>query len=321
MKPEECPKCKSAKIELENSEKIIWTFRECGFKGKEVGENKRTTNISTKTKPTWCPGCFNFQILAGVKKVIEEQIEKGIPKDDFAIVSGIGCHAKIFDYLNLNGLNSLHGRVLPTCLGLKVGNPDLNVFGFSGDGDAYAEGMEHTIHAARFNSNYKYFVNNNQVFALTVGQPTPTTEQGFKDKTTPLGVKVQPLNPIALMLAAGATFVARVYADVKQVEEITKEAMNHKGFAFIEIIQPCIIFHPDKGYKEKTYNLQETKHDKTNFEQAWKKAQEFNYNTLTDKTKIPLGIFYQTQKQIFEDQLPQLQELKKKNISWKDIKR
>jgi 2-oxoglutarate ferredoxin oxidoreductase subunit beta len=272
-------------------------------------------NISTPTKPTWCPGCWNFQILAGVKKFLEKL---GMNKENCAIVTGIGCHAKIFDYLNLNGINTLHGRVLPTCLGLKVGNPNLTVIGFSGDGDAYAEGMGHLVHAARYNTNFKYLVHNNQVFALTVGQPTPVTETGFADKTMPLGVKTFPLNPIKLMLACGATFVARIYADMNQVEYVLGEAMKHKGFAFIEVLQPCIIFHNDKGYIEKTYSLDKINHDRTSFEQAWKRAQEFDYNIVK---KIPLGIFYQTQKPVFEEQYPQLVELKKKNMSWKDIKR
>ncbi len=275
------------------------------------------TNIATTTKNTWCPGCFNFQILAGVKKFIEGEIDLGKSKDDFAIVSGIGCHAKIFDYLNINGINSLHGRVLPTCLGLKVGNPNLNVIGFSGDGDAYAEGMEHIIHAARYNSNFTYVVNNNQVFALTLGEPTPTTELDFKDKTTPYGVKVNPINPLKLMLASGATFVARVFADINQVELVLKEASKHKGFAFIEIIQPCIIFHKDKGYKEKIYNL-ESSHDKTSFEQAWRKADEFNYNIVT---RIPVGIFYQKQEEVFEDKFAILKKFQENKTSWKDIKR
>jgi len=271
------------------------------------------TNISTTTKPTWCPGCPNFQILAGVKNVLEKY-----KKEDLAIVTGIGCHAKIFDYVNLRGINTLHGRVLPTCLGLKVGNPNLNVIGFSGDGDAYAEGMEHLIHAARYNANFKYLVHNNQVFALTIGQPTPVTEKGFKDKTMPLGVKTQPINPLKLMLAAGATFVARVFADIGQVEYVLQEALKHKGFAFIEILQPCLIFHPHTGYREKTYLLDKINHDKTNFEQAWKKAGEFDYDRAE---KIPLGIFYQTEKPIYEELHPQLVDLKEKRISWRDIKR
>jgi 2-oxoglutarate ferredoxin oxidoreductase subunit beta len=178
--------------------------------------------------------------------------------------------------------------------------------------------MEHLIHAARYNSDFKYFVHNNQVFALTVGQPTPTTEIGFKDKTTPDGVKFPPLNPIKLMLAAGASFVARVFADVGQIEYVLNEALKHKGFAFIEILQPCIIFHKDEGYQDKVYSLDKVGHDKSNFEEAWKKAQEFDYNTVE---KIPLGIFYQMQKPILEEQFEQLVELKKKGIGWKNVKR
>lgn len=276
------------------------------------------TALSTLTKQTWCPGCYNFQILSGVKNVIVEQIRNGKKKEDFAIVTGIGCHAKIFDYINLNGINALHGRVLPTSLGIKIGDPNLKVLGFAGDGDAYAEGIEHLIHAARYNSDIKYFVHNNQVFALTVGQPTPTTEIGFKDKTTPDGVKIQPLNPIRLMLASGASFVARVFADVKQIEYVLREALKHKGFSFIEVIQPCLIFHPDIGFKEKIYSLEDEKHDKNDFDKAWNKAGEFDYNRVE---RIPMGIFYQVQKPVFEEQYPQLVNLKKKGIGWKDIKR
>lgn len=275
------------------------------------------TNISTTTKNTWCPGCFNFQILEGVKKFLESEINSGKSKDDYAIVSGIGCHAKIFDYIDLKGINSLHGRVLPTCLGLKVGNPNLNVIGFAGDGDAYAEGMAHTVHAARYNSDFTYVIHNNQVFALTLGEPTPTTEIGFKDKTTPYGVKLKPINPLKIMLASGATFVARVFADVGQVEEILREAVKHKGFSFVEVIQPCIVFHPDVGYKEKVYQL-ESSHDKSSFEQAWRKADEFDYN---NPVRIPVGIFYQKEEEVFEDKFAPLKKFKEEGKSWKDIKR
>ena len=284
-------------------------------------QNTKDTNLNTPIIPTWCPGCFNFQILAGIKSSLAKQFEEGKKKEDFAIVAGIGCHAKIFDYVNLNGINTLHGRVLPTCLGMKLGNPNLNVLGFSGDGDAYAEGMEHLIYAARYNADFKYFVHNNQVFALTVAQPTPVTEVGYVDKTNPLGVKFHPINPIKIMLSAGASFVARVFAEKEQIEWVFNEAMKHKGFAFIEILQPCIIFHNDKGYKEKIYSLQKTGHDKSNIKAAFEKADEFNYNGINESTKIPTGIFYQEEKPIIEEQYPQLKKLKNNKKGWKDIKR
>jgi len=144
-------------------------------------------------------------------------------------------------------------------------------------------------------------VHNNQVFALTVGEPTPVTEEGFKDKTVPTGVTLKPINPIKLMLAAGASFVARVFADVGQIEKILDEAFKHKGFCFIEVLQPCIIFHPDMKLKEKTYSLQERGHDKTNFAEAMKRAEEFDYNNSGDGVKIPLGIFYQVSEPTFEE--------------------
>ena len=274
-------------------------------------------NIDTGKIQTWCPSCFNFMIFAGVKNFLKKQ--KTTDLKNMAIVSGIGCHAKIYDGLSLNGLNSLHGRVLPACLGLKIGNPNLNVLGFSGDGDAYSEGIEHLIHACRYNANFKYLVHNNQIFALTIGEPTAVTEQGFKDKTTPLGVQVKTLNPIKLVLSAGATFVARVFAEPVQVEQVLHEAIKHKGFAFIEIIQPCLIFHKDEGYKERTYNLQEKGHDKSNIKAAMEKADEFDYNSKT--SKIPLGIFYQNSEKTFEEEFPQLLKLMKQKKSWKDIKR
>lgn len=275
-------------------------------------------NLSTPGVNTWCPGCWNFQILAGVKNAIAAEIAAGKTRESFAIVSGIGCHGKIFDYVNLNGINTLHGRVLPACMGIKIGNPNLHVLGFSGDGDAYAEGMEHLIHAARYNSDIKYFVHNNQVFALTVGQPTPTTESGFKDKTNPYGIKLMPMNPIKLMLASGASFVARVFADSAQVENVIHEALKHKGFAFVEIIQPCLVFHPDKGFKEKTYQLTEENHNKKDMNEAMKKAEEFDYNSVK---KIPLGIFYQREREVFEDKFLQLKNLKDRKIGFKDVKR
>jgi len=256
-------------------------------------------NIRTNETPTWCPGCFNFQVLAGVQQFLEEQFKKGKKKEEFAIVTGIGCHAKLFDYLDAPGINTLHGRVPPTCLGIKIAKPDLTVFGFSGDGDAYAEGLDHTIHAARYNSDFKYIVHNNQVFALTLGEPTPVTEVGFKDLTKPFGVDVMPLNPIKIMLSAGATFVARIYAEVAQVKMILEEAKKHKGFAFIEIMQPCTVFHIDSSHKKRVYNLQQSGHEKKDLKAAMEKADEYDYNSKT--SKIPLGIFYQTQRETFEE--------------------
>jgi 2-oxoglutarate ferredoxin oxidoreductase subunit beta len=256
-------------------------------------------NINTATEMTWCPGCFNFQILAGVKKYFLKELQKKT-KDEIAICSGIGCQGKIFDYLNLNGINTLHGRELPTSLGMKIGNPKLDVYSFIGDGGCFNEGVSHLVHAARENIDLTCIVHNNQVFALTVGQPTGLTEQGFIDKTTPEGVKVKPFNPIKLVLSSNAGFVARVFADSKEVEWVLNEAKKHKGFKFIEIIQPCIIFHPDKGYKEFLKEIPKS-HNILSFEKAMKLAEGWDYNGIKKGDTIWTGIFYKEKRKTLGD--------------------
>lgn len=279
-------------------------------------QNKQT--IETGTTMTWCPGCYNYQILAGVKNYFNQEL-KTKPKENFAICSGIGCQGKIFDYLNLNGINTLHGRELPTSLGMKIGNPNLDVYAFIGDGGCFNEGVSHLIHAARENIDITCIVHNNQVFALTVGQPTGLTEEGFVDKTTPEGVVVKPLNALKLVLNSNASFVARVFADVKQVEGILKEAKKHKGFKFIEIIQPCIIFHPDKGYKDFLKEIPKA-HDVSDFNKAMKLASEWDYNNIKKGDKINLGVFYKEKRPTIIDKHWQLQKLIKDKKSWKDRK-
>jgi 2-oxoglutarate/2-oxoacid ferredoxin oxidoreductase subunit beta len=282
---------------------------------------KDNKNLGTEVIPTWCPGCFNFQILGGFKNFLEREIKSGKKKKDFAIVSGIGCSGKIFDYVDLNGLNTLHGREIPSALGIKVGNPNLDIYSFLGDGGTYGEGLAHLISAARENYDMTCIVHNNQVFALTVGQPTPVTEQKYSDKTTPFGVKDIPLNPIKLLLASNASFVARVFADVKQIEWILEKAKKHQGFKFIEVIQPCLIFHPDKNYKERGYFLHEKGHNTMDLQAAMKKADEWDYNGLGKSDKIPLGIFYKQPRTTFIEKHSALKKLQNSKRSWKDIKR
>src|SRR3989338_9906922 len=143
-------------------------------------ENKE--KLQTTMPVTWCPGCTNVAVLTALKKAIAKFIDEGARQEDFAMVTGIGCHGKIFDYMNISGIYGLHGRVIPTAFGIKLGNPKLKVLGFSGDGDAYAEGIEHFIHAFRYNADMTYIVHDNQTFSLTTGQSTPTSAQGFKSK-------------------------------------------------------------------------------------------------------------------------------------------
>ena len=273
--------------------------------------------LKTKEAITWCPGCPNFSILQAFQQAIAEM---GIGAST-AIVTGIGCHAKIYDYVNLKGFYGLHGRVLPIAFGLKLGNPDLKVVGFGGDGDTYAEGMEHFIHHCRYNADLTLLVHNNQVFSLTTGQFTPTTEKGFKSGSSPLGLAEKPINPLILALEAGATFVARGYAlDVPHLKELIKRALAHPGFSFIDILQPCLVFHKHSvSYLNKNvYKLSESALD---FQAALAKAREWDYSYDSD-AKVPLGIFYQTKRPTFESQWPQLKkpwQFARRKINWSKI--
>jgi len=279
-------------------------------------------DLATKEVNTWCPGCPNFGILQASHRALAELVnEKKISLKETVLVSGIGCSSKIYDYVNLNAFYGIHGRVLPVCLGIKLGNPKLTVIGHAGDGDTYAEGISHFIHNCRYNADVTMLVHNNQVFSLTTGQATPTTEKGFVDGSTPMGVKDAPINPLALAIEAGATFVARGYAlNVPHLKELIKKAVEHKGFSFIDVLQPCIIFHKHSvPYLNKNvYEMND--HDAGNRESALKKAGEWDYSYSEDK-KVPIGVFYETQKPVFDDQWPQLKNpwhKVKRDINWQN---
>ncbi len=271
--------------------------------------------LKTKEVITWCPGCPNFKILQAFQEAIAEL---GVAENT-AIVSGIGCHAKIYDYVNLKGFYGIHGRVLPIAFGVKLGDPTLNVVGFGGDGDTYAEGMEHFIHNCRYNADLTMFVHNNQVFSLTTGQATPTSEKGFQDGSTPLGVAEKPINPIVLALEAGAGFVARGYAmDVPHLKELMKKAINYEGFAFVDILQPCIIYHNVIPYLQK--NIYKMSHDISDFKAALEKAREWDYCYNEDQ-KVPIGVFYKSKRPTFGSQWPQLKKpwhKVERKIDWKN---
>lgn len=273
-------------------------------------------NLTTKHEITWCPGCSNFMILESVKKVLSKIIKEGTKQEDIVIATGIGCHGKIFDYLNIGGIYSLHGRVLPIALGMKLGNPNLTVLGFAGDGDTYAEGMNHFIHAGRYNVNMTFIVHDNQSFSLTTGQATPTSQRGYKNKAQPLGEFNLPFNPIKLALVSGATFVARCNArDIKYNSEILKQAIKHKGFSFVEVIQNCLVFNSEMNNLDKLmYKI----NNKSNMRRAMALADGWNYNSK--KGKIAIGIFYQQQRKTLEEKWPQLSKLMKKKIGWKKLK-
>lgn len=250
------------------------------------------------TQNTWCPGCGNFAIQHAFKYVIEELEEEGVLRESIVMVSGIGCHAKIADYFNINSFYSLHGRTIPVASGIKMGNPDLKVICFAGDGDLYAEGLDHLIHAAKRNIDITVICHNNRVYGLTTGQYTPTSPFGFQGKSTPSGIHEYPLNIIELLLGSGATFVARGYSrNVNLLKRIFREAILHPGFAHVDVLQICAtFFNLTTTYDELVYETSEA--NVSQFDFACKTASQWNYS---DDSQIPLGIFYQTVRPSFPE--------------------
>jgi 2-oxoglutarate ferredoxin oxidoreductase subunit beta len=255
-------------------------------------------NLITDAQNTWCPGCGNFTIQHVLKGVLAWMEKDGKSLDDIVLVSGIGCHAKIADYLNINSIYTLHGRTIPVATGVKLANPDLTVICCVGDGDCYAEGLDHLIFAAKRNIDLTVIVHNNRVYGLTTGQYTPTSPLGFRGKSTPAGTAEYPINPLELMLASGATYIARGYTRKQdQLRELILKGISHHGFSFIDVLQICATFFPVADYYgSRVYDLQG--HDNGNFDTACRVAREWDYNA---DSRIALGLLYQRQAPAFDD--------------------
>jgi 2-oxoglutarate ferredoxin oxidoreductase subunit beta len=247
----------------------------------------------------WCPGCGNFSILKALKKALVD-IQQ-LPHK-LVIVSGIGQAPKTPHYLRCNCFNGLHGRTLPVATGIKLANHKLTVLAQGGDGDGYGEGGNHFLHAMRRNINITYLVHNNQVYGLTKGQASPTSDYGFVTKTTPRGAISPACNPLLLAIASDCSFVARGFAgEIDHLAGLIKEGIRHKGFALIDILQPCVSFNrvnTFKWYSERVYKINDDSQDgATNRLNAFQKAQEWG-------DKIPIGIFYRNQRPTMEEQIP-----------------
>ncbi|MCX7161774.1 MAG: 2-oxoacid:ferredoxin oxidoreductase subunit beta [Rhodocyclales bacterium] len=189
----------------------------------------------------WCPGCGDYAVLSQITKLMPKL---GIPRENFAFVSGIGCSSRFPYYVQTYGLHTIHGRALAIATGLKISRPDLSVWVVTGDGDALASGGNHFIHAVRRNIGLKVILLNNRIYGLTKGQYSPTSELGKKTKTSPLGNIDQPFSPVALALGAGATFAARcIDGDQAMMAAILERAAKHEGTAFVEILQNCVVFN------------------------------------------------------------------------------
>lgn len=257
--------------------------------------------FDVKTEISWCPGCGNFGILNALKLSFSKL---NLSPKDVLIVSGIGQAAKTPHFINVNGFNGLHGRGLPTALGAKSVNRDLKVIVTSGDGDSYGEGGNHFIHNIRRNIDITHLVHNNQIYGLTKGQGSPTTAIGQKTSLQSDGVKLDPINPISTAIALGCSFVARSFSgDQKHLKDMITAAINHKGYALIDILQPCVTFNKVntyKWYKDRIYYLDED-YDPYNKAKAFEKSLEWD-------DKIPLGIIYKEDKVEFLDRFPYLKD-------------
>jgi 2-oxoglutarate ferredoxin oxidoreductase subunit beta len=253
-------------------------------------------------QPAWCPGCGNFGILKALNKAL---VEMEIEPHRVLLVSGIGQAGKLPHYTRGNVFNSLHGRPVPPAIGAKIANPELVVIAVSGDGDGYGEGGNHFIHAARRNHDITYLVHNNQVYGLTKGQASPTSDAGFVTKTTPYGA-ASPVNPITLAIVSGASFVARGFAgDSEHLANLIKQGITHRGFSLIDILQPCVSFNHKntfQWYRERVYKLE----DESGYASGDKKAalgKAFEWGE-----KIPIGVIYEEDLPVYEDQLPALRK-------------
>ncbi|MFO7675254.1 MAG: 2-oxoacid:ferredoxin oxidoreductase subunit beta [bacterium] len=238
--------------------------------------------------PAWCPGCGNFGIREGVKLALEKL---GLEPHQLAFVSGIGQAAKAPHYLRCNLFNGLHGRTMPVATGLKLARPDLTVICEGGDGDGYAEGGNHFLHALRRNLDLTYLVHDNQIYGLTKGQASPTSDLGMKTATTPFGVRSVAFNPLALAVALDAGFVARGFAgNPGHLAGLIVEAVRHPGFALVEILQNCVSFNKvntAQWYRERVYELDRAADAPQDRAAAFRLAREWG-------DRIPIGIIYRS---------------------------
>ncbi|PTG31756.1 2-oxoacid:ferredoxin oxidoreductase subunit beta, partial [Staphylococcus chromogenes] len=227
-------------------------------------------DFRNNVKPNWCPGCGDFSVQAAIQKAAANV---GLEPEDVALITGIGCSGRLSGYVNSYGVHAIHGRALPLAQGVKMANKDLTVIASGGDGDGYAIGMGHTIHALRRNMNMTYIVMDNQIYGLTKGQTSPSSAPGFITKTTPKGNIEQNVAPLELALSSGATFVAQGFSnDIKGLTKMIEDAIQHDGFSFVNVFSPCVTYNKINTYdwfKEHLTSLDEIEgYDTSNKQQA-----------------------------------------------------
>ncbi len=249
----------------------------------------------SEIKPTWCPGCGDYAVLNALQHALTKlQLEPW----NILIVSGIGCSSNLPHFLSTYGFHAIHGRAVAVAEGAKLANPDLHVIVTGGDGDGYGIGVGHFIHAMRRNLDLTYIVMNNEIYGLTTGQASPTSEMGMKTRSTPIvGVIENPIDPIALALSSGATYVARAFSgDVKQMADLVADGIEHHGFSLIDALSPCVTYNKVNTYdffRKRVYDLNKEGHDSGDLKAAFLKALEW---PVMQRDRIPIGLFYRNDK-------------------------
>ena len=256
-----------------------------------------------KIHPDWCPGCGDFSVLAALQTAL---FELGLKPNQVLVVSGIGCSSNLPGFINAYGMHTLHGRSLAVATGAKLGNHELKVICTGGDGDGYGIGGNHFVHTMRRNVDLTYIVMDNQIYGLTTGQISPTSVKGMKTKSTPHGSVENPINPVPMAIVVGATYVARAFSGKqKHMVEIFKGAIQHKGFALVDVFSPCVTYNKDNTYQwfnPRVKILEEQGHDPTDFNKAIERGYQWG-------DEIPIGLFWKrTDLPSLEDQEPVLHD-------------
>jgi 2-oxoglutarate ferredoxin oxidoreductase subunit beta len=266
--------------------------------------------FATPNKPTWCPGCGNYAMVTALRKAYERL---GIDFEHLAMVWGIGCHGNGADFTRCQGFHALHGRALPTATGLALSNPELTVVVEMGDGDGYGIGMGHFAHSCRRNIDLTVVAHNNQIYGLTTGQASPTTEHLMRTVSTPTGVLEEPVNTVGLAIAEGATFVARGFAgEIEHLTDLIAQAIQHKGFALVDVFQPCVTWNKlntAQWFRDRVYKLEADAHDASDKVAAFELSLT-TYHEMActpEQCRIPIGVIYREEgRPTYQDGLPQL---------------
>ena len=252
-------------------------------------------------RQTWCPGCGDYGVLNALQTACAAL---SVERQNLVVVSGIGCSSDLPHFMNAYGIHTLHGRAVPVAQGIKMANMDLTVVIAGGDGDGYGIGVGHFIHALRRNLDLTYIVMDNQIYGLTTGQASPTSAKCAKTKSTPEGNPENALNPLAMALVGGATFVGRGFSgDPVQLAEVVKRGIAHKGFSLVDVFSPCVTWNKVNTFawfRERVFKLEAEGHDPSNFEAAVQQA-------MRADDKLPLGVFYEVDRPTFDQEEPALQ--------------